>query len=107
MKKVKFPHPGEMLKYEYLEPLGLSAYKLSKYTGISQTYLSKIINGKASITTDVALKLAKFFGSSAEMWIGFQTTFDLRERSAALSEDIDKIPTVKELGLLPAHYEAS
>lgn len=99
MKRLKFPHPGEMLKYEFMEPLGLSAYKLSKYTGISQVRLSKIINGKTGITTDTALILAKFFDTSAEMWLGFQYNYDIRVRNGHLVERLKAIPSVKELEL--------
>ena len=70
-------HPGEILKFEFLDPLGITPYALSKNAGIDKGNLSRIINGKSSISADVALRLARFFGTSADSWMNLQSRYDL------------------------------
>ena len=79
MKKLKNIHPGEVLKEELLEPLGISAYRLSKETFIPQTRISEIVKGKRRITADTALRLSLYFGTSAKFWLGLQDDYDLEE----------------------------
>jgi addiction module HigA family antidote len=75
MKKLRNIHPGEILQQEFLIPLGLSAYKLSKDIGIPQTRVSEIIKGNRRITADTALRLSKYFDNSAKFWLGLQGRF--------------------------------
>ena len=77
MKRLKNIHPGEILSEEFLIPLEISAYRLSKEIAIPQTRISEIINGNRRITADTALRLAKFFGNSAKFWLGLQNDFDI------------------------------
>lgn len=70
-------HPGEVLREDFLKPLGLSQYALAKAIGVPQIRISEIVNGKRAITPDTALRLARYFGTSAEFWIGMQATYDL------------------------------
>jgi addiction module HigA family antidote len=70
-------HPGEILKTEFLDPLGITPYALSKNVAIDRGNLSRIINGKSSISADVALRLARFFGTSADSWMSLQARYDL------------------------------
>ena len=79
MQKLKNTHPGEILLKEFLLPLEISAYKLSKDIGIPQTRISSIIKGKRRITADTALRLSKYFGNSAKFWLGLQDDFDIEE----------------------------
>ena len=79
MKKLKNIHPGEVLAMEFLKPMNMSAYMLSKQTGLSQTRLSQIIAGKRSITAETALKLGKFFDAPAEFWMNLQALYDIEE----------------------------
>ena len=79
MSKLKNIHPGEVLKEEFLEPLGITAYRLSKDTFIPQTRISEILKGKRRITADSALRFAKYFGNSAKFWLGLQDDYDLEE----------------------------
>ena len=97
MKKLKNIHPGEILQEEFLAPLGLSAYKLSKDVGIPQTRVSEIIKGNRRITADTALRLSKYFGNSAKFWLGLQDDFDIEEEQTLKS---------KELNLIE-HYQSS
>jgi addiction module HigA family antidote len=79
MKKLKNIHPGEILLEEFLIPLEISAYRLSKDIGIPQTRVSEIIKGNRRITADTALRLSKYFGNSAKFWLGLQDDFDIEE----------------------------
>ena len=79
MKKLKNIHPGEILQEEFLSPLEISAYRLSKDIAIPQTRISEIIKGKRRITADTALRLSKYFGNSAKFWLGLQDDFDIEE----------------------------
>ena len=79
MKKLKNIHPGEILQEEFLIPLEISAYRLSKDIGIPQTRVSEIVKGNRRITADTALRLAKYFGNSAKFWLGLQDDFDIEE----------------------------
>ena len=79
MKKLRNIHPGEILHEEFLVPLGISAYRLSKDIGIPQTRVSEIVKGNRRITADTALRLSKYFGNSAKFWLGLQDDFDIEE----------------------------
>lgn len=79
MANLKNIHPGEILLEEFLEPLGISAYRLSKDIGIPQTRVSQIIKGNRRISADTALRLSKYFGNSAKFWLGLQDDFDIEE----------------------------
>ena len=81
MRKLKNIHPGEILLEEFLLPLEISAYKLSKDIGIPQTRVSAILKGNRRITADTALRLAKYFGNSAKSWLGIQDDFDIEEQN--------------------------
>ena len=91
MAKLKNIHPGEVLLEEFLKPLGITAYRLSKEIGIPQTRTSQIIKGKRRITADSALRLSKFFGNSAKFWLGLQNDFDIEEESNELKKELDMI----------------
>jgi len=79
--KIRMPniHPGEVLLEEFLEPMGISAYKLSKDIGVAQTRISLILKGARGITADTALRLSKYFGNSSKFWLGLQNDYDLEE----------------------------
>jgi addiction module HigA family antidote len=82
-------HPGEVLREDFLRPLGMSQYALAKALGVAEIRISEIVNGKRAISPDTALRLARYFGTSPEFWLGMQTTFDLeraRERLGAAIE---------------------
>lgn len=70
-------HPGEVLREDFLKPLGLSQYALAKAIDVPQIRVSEVVNGKRAITPDTALRLARYFGTSAEFWMGMQATYDL------------------------------
>lgn len=70
-------HPGEILKTEFLDELGITPYALAKNAGIDKGNLSRIINGRSAITADTALRLARFFGTSPDSWMNLQSRYDL------------------------------
>ncbi|MEK8018816.1 MAG: HigA family addiction module antitoxin [Candidatus Parabeggiatoa sp.] len=70
-------HPGEIIKYDYLEPLSLSVTELARYLNTSRITVSRIVNSHAPVTADMALRLAKVFNTSAGLWVGLQKQYDL------------------------------
>jgi addiction module HigA family antidote len=96
MEKLLNIHPGEILLEEFLKPLNISAYKLSKDLGIPQTRTSEIIRGKRSITADTAIRLSYYFGNSAKFWLGLQNDFDLEEEKKQKAGDFKRIKRIKE-----------
>ncbi|MCK9206191.1 MAG: HigA family addiction module antitoxin [Salinivirgaceae bacterium] len=91
MERLANIHPGEILLEEFLKPLKITAYKLSKDTDIPQTRLSKIIKGKRRITADTALRFASYFGTTAKFWLGLQDDFDLEEEQKGKGEILLRI----------------
>jgi addiction module HigA family antidote len=79
-------HPGEVLKFEFLEPYGITPYRLAKDTGVPQTRVSQIIAGRRGISADTALRLSRYLGTSAEFWLNLQVAHDLREAELAHPE---------------------
>lgn len=92
MKRLSNIHPGEILQEEFLIPLGISAYRLSKDTQIPQTRISAIIKGNRRITADTALRFSKYFGNSAKFWLGLQDDFDIEEENQTLKTALAAIP---------------
>jgi len=91
MKRLPNIHPGEVLFEEFLQPLNITAYRLSKETNIPQTRISEIIKKKRRITADTALRFSKFFGNSPEFWLGLQNDFDLEEEKFKIHKELNKI----------------
>lgn len=91
MEKLKNIHPGEILLEEFLVPLSISAYRLSKDIGIPQTRISEIIKGNRRITADTALRLSRYFGNSAKFWLGLQDDYDIEEEESQKKEEFNSI----------------
>jgi addiction module HigA family antidote len=83
-------HPGEVIQHDYLEPLGMSQYALAKALKITPARLGEIVRGKRAITPDTALRLARYFGTSAEFWIGMQAHYELELARDALASSIER-----------------
>ncbi len=79
-------HPGEILLKDFLGPMGLSQYRLAKDTAMPPRRVNEIVHGKRAVTADTALRLARFFGTSAEFWLNLQGRYDLEVASEALGE---------------------
>ena len=91
MEKLANIHPGEILNNEFLEPLEITAYRLSKDLRIPQTLISEIIKGNRRISADTALRLSKYFGNSAKFWLGLQDDFDIEEEKELKEADLNAI----------------
>ena len=76
-KKLDLIPPGAILHEEFMEPLGITAYKLSKGIKVQQTAIGQIIKGSRRITVDMALRLSRYFGNSAQFWLNLQNYYDL------------------------------
>ena len=79
MEKLTNIHPGEVLSEEFLLPMEITAYRLSKDLEIPQTRISQILKGKRRITANTALRLSSYFGNSAKFWLGLQDDYDIEE----------------------------
>ena len=89
------PHPGRIVRQECIEPLELSVTEAAKGLGVTRKALSELLNGRSGISPEMALRLSKAFGSSAEMWLGLQLDYDLAQLRA-------KARTIKVQKFAPA-----
>jgi addiction module HigA family antidote len=83
-------HPGEILREEFLEPLGLSQYRLAKETSVPARRINEIVKGLRSISADTALRLSRYFGTSERFWINLQTHYDLETEKDRLGDRLEK-----------------
>ncbi len=94
-------HPGEILLEEFMKPLGLSQYRLAHDIGVAPIRISQIVNGDRSITVDTAMRLARYFGTSAAVWLRLQVRYDLEVAESELSDKINR--EVKVFEKTPNH----
>jgi addiction module HigA family antidote len=92
MTKRDFPpiHPGEILLTEFLEPMGVSQYRLAKDIGVTPRRINEIVHGRRAITADTALRLGRFFTMEAQFWLNLQTQYDMELALEALEDRLDK-----------------
>ena len=81
-------HPGEILLEDFMKPLGLSAHGLAVALRVPATRIGEIVHGRRAITADTALRLARYFGTTPEIWIGLQATYDLKTAQASIGPEI-------------------
>ncbi len=91
MREISYPFPGEILLHEFLEPMGITQYRLAKEIGVSQRRIGEIITGKRSITVDTGLRLSRFFGMSEGFWTGLQMDFDAAKAKDEMAETLGRI----------------
>ena len=89
-------HPGEILREEFLVPLGMTAHALSRAIRVPATRVNDIVNGKRGVTADTALRLARYFGNSPEFWLNLQATFDLRGAEREVAARIEREVSPRE-----------
>ena len=89
-KKLPPIHPGEILMEEFLEPLGISQYRLAKDISVPPRRINEIVHGLRSITADTALRLARYFGTSERFWLNLQTRYDLEREKDRLGRRLDR-----------------
>lgn len=92
MTRRDFPpiHPGEILLTEFLEPLGVTQYRLAKDIGVTPRRINEIVHGRRSITADTALRLGRFFGMEAQFWLNLQNHYDMEVAMELLQDRLEK-----------------
>ena len=88
-------HPGEVLADEFLEPLGLSQYRVAKDINVPPRRINEIVHGRRAVTADTALRLARYFGTSPRFWLNLQAQYDLDVQSDALGDRLDREITAR------------
>ena len=83
-------HPGEVLLEDFMKPLGLSQYRLAHDIGVTPIRISQIVNGQRAVTVDTAMRLARYFGTSAAVWLRLQVRYDLESADKNLSDRINR-----------------
>ena len=99
-RKIAPVHPGEILFEEFLKPLGVSQYRLSRDIGVAPRRINEIVQGKRAVTADTALRLSRYFGLSERFWLNLQSRYDLEVQKDALASRLEK--EVKILNLKSA-----
>src|SRR5574341_1352201 len=89
-------HPGEILLEDFMKPLGLSQYRLAHDIGVTPIRISQIVNGERSVTVDTAMRLARYFGTSAAVWLRLQVRYDLEVAERQLSDRIKREVKVRQ-----------
>lgn len=84
-------HPGEILREEYLTPLGMSAGALARRLGVPRTRIERLATEQTAVTPDTALRLAKFFRTTPEFWLSLQASYDLKIEAERMKDEIEKI----------------
>ena len=93
-KKLPPMHPGEVLREEYLIPLGLSAGAIARACGVPRTRIDRVANEETPVTADTALRLGKALGTSAQLWLNLQNEFDMRMARIRIGKELEKISPV-------------
>src|SRR5215468_10510303 len=94
-KKLPPIHPGEVLREEFLRPMDLSPYAVARAIGVPRTRIERLAREETPITADTALRLAKYFGTTAAFWMGMQAQYDLERAEDEVSAEIKRIQPVK------------
>jgi antitoxin HigA-1 len=76
-KKLRAVHPGDILRHDFMEPLGLSAYRLAKELGVTAPTVNEIVRRRRAVTAEMALRLSRYFGTTAQLWQNLQSQYDL------------------------------
>jgi addiction module HigA family antidote len=84
-------HPGDVLLEDFLKPMEISQYRLAKEIGVSESTVSDVVNGRRGVTADIALRLARYFGVSAQFWLNLQEMYDIEEVERKVGKQIEKI----------------
>ena len=87
-------HPGDILLYDFLEPMGISQYRVAQDISVSARRINEIVHGTRRITADTALRLSRYFGTTERFWLNLQSRFDLEEQKDLLGNRLAKEVTV-------------
>jgi len=96
LERLQNVHPGEILKLDFLAPLGITGYRLAKDIGVPQTRISQIVRGMRPITLDTAVRLGRYFNTSPQFWLNLQTHYDLEELRLGSMAEYDRIRPIKD-----------
>ena len=96
-KKTYAIHPGEILADEFLTPLGITQYRLAHSTSMPARRVNEIVKGTRAVTADTALRLARFFGTTAQFWMNLQTRYDLAVSAQTLAPLLGRVVTLAEV----------
>lgn len=91
MRKIPYPHPGEILLEEFLKPMGITQYRLAKEIGVPQRRIGEIVAGTRAVTPNTGLRLSKFFGMSENFWIGLQLDYDAAKAKDSIGTILSEI----------------
>jgi addiction module HigA family antidote len=91
VKKLDPVHPGEVLREEFLSPMGLTAYALARACGVPRTRIERLAREETPVTADTALRLSRYFGTTPAFWMGMQAQYDLERAEDELGSDLRKI----------------
>lgn len=94
-ERFELPTAGEILTEEFLEPLNITPYRLSKDLGVQSSTVLDLVHGKRKITVEMSLRLAKYFGTTSKFWLNLQNELDLREAEIRLEKDLKKNPSLQ------------
>ena len=89
-------HPGEILKLDFMDPLGISAYRLAKDIGVPQTRISQVVRGKRPITLDTAVRLGRYFNMTPQFWLNLQNHYDLEELRMGNVKSYENIQPIRQ-----------
>ena len=90
-KKLRPVHPGDILRRDFLEPLNLSAYKLAKELGVSIPTVNEIVRRRRAVTAEMALRLSRYFGTTAQLWQNLQSQYDLEIASEKIGKQVERV----------------
>ena len=93
-KELSNLHPGEILEEDFLKPMNISGYRLTKETHLDPKRINDIIHGKRSISADTALRFSKFFGTTAGFWLNLQNHYDLELKMDQIDKDLNSIKSL-------------
>jgi addiction module HigA family antidote len=95
MRTVPYPTPGEILLHEFLEPMGITQYRLAKSIGVPQRRIGQIVTGDRAVTADTGLRLSRYFGTSEGFWTGLQTSYDRAKAKDAIADVLANIQPIQ------------
>lgn len=98
MSKLAPVHPGEVLREEFLRPLGISAGAVARAVGVPRTRIERLASAQVDLTPDTALRLARYFGTTVEFWMSIQQRYAIEVATDALSDEIGRIEPLKRTG---------
>src|ERR1700759_1701828 len=89
-KKLRPVHPGDILRHDFMAPLKLSSYKLARELGVSIPTVNEIVRGRRAVTAEMALRLARYFGTTAQLWQNLQSQYDLEIASDKIGKQVER-----------------